>query len=50
MKTVGCAGDTDTLVPEPPMTLFERKYHERGQALWRWRGQATDVAIADRLS
>ena len=31
-------GALETLTPEAPITLFERKYHERGQSLWRFRG------------
>lgn len=36
---IGLKGDIDTVSNEPHMTLFERKYHQRGQTLWRYRGK-----------
>ena len=38
-KAIGISGAVDTVTPEVPLSLFERKYHERGQSLWRFRGQ-----------
>jgi tRNA G46 methylase TrmB len=35
---IGLSGTLDTFTPDPPHTLFERKYHERGQTLWRFQG------------
>ncbi len=39
VELLSCAGHLETFVPAEPMTLFERKYHERHQVLWRYRGQ-----------
>ena len=36
---IGLKGNIDTVSNEPDMTLFERKYHQRGQTLWRYRGK-----------
>ena len=36
---IGMDGQTDSFVPHSPMTLFERKYWERGHTLWRFRGK-----------
>lgn len=36
---IGLSGHLDTVIPESPMTLFERKYQQRGQTLWRFRGK-----------
>jgi tRNA G46 methylase TrmB len=35
---IGLSGTLETFTPDPPHTLFERKYHERGQTLWRFQG------------
>jgi tRNA G46 methylase TrmB len=35
---IGLSGTLDTFTRDPPHTLFERKYHERGQTLWRFQG------------
>jgi hypothetical protein len=37
-ELIGLSGTLDTFTPDPPQTLFERKYHERGQTLWRFQG------------
>lgn len=34
---IGIDGHIDIIEPTKPLTLFERKYHERGQKLWRFR-------------
>ena len=36
---IGIKGQTASFVPDAPMTLFERKYADRGQTLWRFRGK-----------
>ena len=36
---IGLKGSIDTVRPATPMTLFERKYHQRGQTLWRFSGE-----------
>ena len=36
---IGIEGQTASFVPDAPMTLFERKYANRGQTLWRFRGK-----------
>ena len=36
---IGLKGSIDMVSPTAPMTLFERKYQERGQALWRFSGE-----------
>jgi tRNA G46 methylase TrmB len=36
---IGLNGAVETFTPAEPMTLFERKYRERGHALWRFRGK-----------
>ncbi len=35
---IGLSGTLETFTPNPPHTLFERKYHERGNTLWRFQG------------
>ena len=35
---IGLSGTLETFTPDPPQTLFERKYHERGHMLWRFQG------------
>ena len=37
-EVLGGTGAVDSFVPSAPVTLFERKYHQRGQALWRFVG------------
>jgi tRNA G46 methylase TrmB len=37
-ELIGLSGTLETFTPDPPHTLFERKYHERGQTLWRFQG------------
>jgi len=37
-ELIGLTGSLETFTPDPPHTLFERKYHERGQTLWRFQG------------
>ena len=37
-ELIGLSGTLDGFTPDPPQTLFERKYHERGQTLWRFQG------------
>ena len=36
---IGLRGSVDAVNPGTPMTLFERKYHQRGQTLWRFSGE-----------
>ena len=36
---IGLKGSIDTVSPAAPMTLFERKYQERHQTLWRFSGE-----------
>ena len=36
---IGIQGRTESFAPDPPMTLFEQKYWERGHTLWRFRGK-----------
>ena len=36
---IGLQGSIDMVSPAAPMTLFERKYQERGQTLWRFSGE-----------
>lgn len=36
---IGLKGSIDMVSPAAPMTLFERKYQERGQTLWRFSGE-----------
>ena len=35
-------GHTDAFIPDTPMTLFERKYADRGHTLWRFRGKCVN--------
>ena len=37
--TLGFIGGIESLAVDDPLTLFERKYSESGQALWRYRGR-----------
>ena len=39
---IGLSGSVETAIPESPMTLFERKYQQRGQTLWRFRGKCAN--------
>ena len=39
---IGIKGHTASLTPDAPMTLFERKYADRGQTLWRFRGKCVN--------
>jgi len=36
---IGIQGQTASFIPDSPMTLFERKYADRGQTLWCFRGK-----------
>ena len=36
---IGLKGSIEMVSPSAPMTLFERKYQERGQTLWRFSGE-----------
>ena len=36
---IGMKGHTTSFNPDAPMTLFERKYADRGHTLWRFRGK-----------
>ena len=36
---IGIKGQTESFIPDAPMTLFERKYANRGHTLWRFRGK-----------
>lgn len=44
MAVAGVTGQLALFKPTPAITLFERKYHDRGQTLWRWQGHCSDVA------
>lgn len=37
--TLGFTGGIDRLAIDDPLTLFEHKYSQSGQALWRYRGR-----------
>ena len=39
---VGINGQAESFRPDSPMTLFERKYADRGHALWRFRGKCVN--------
>ena len=39
---IGIKGQTASFVPDAPITLFERKYADRGQTLWRFRGKCVN--------
>ena len=39
---IGCGGRVDAFTSEAPMTLFEKKYQQRGHTLWRFAGQFSD--------
>ena len=39
---IGIKGRTASFVPDAPITLFERKYANRGQTLWRFRGKCVN--------
>jgi tRNA G46 methylase TrmB len=39
---IGLSGELETVIPVSPMTLFELKYQQRGQTLWRFRGQCAN--------
>lgn len=39
MRLAGAGGTLAPFTPSEPLTLFEHKYHARGQQLWRWRRQ-----------
>ena len=36
---IGIEGQAASFTPDAPMTLFERKYADRGHTLWRFRGK-----------
>ena len=36
---IGIKGHTESFISDSPMTLFERKYADRGHTLWRFRGE-----------
>ena len=36
---IGIKGHTKPFISDSPMTLFERKYADRGHTLWRFRGE-----------
>ena len=36
---IGIQGQATSFTPDSPMTLFERKYADRGHTLWRFRGK-----------
>ena len=38
-ELIGLKGGVDVVSPAAPMTLFERKYRQRGQTLWRFSGE-----------
>jgi len=39
-QVAGINGTLNQFLPSPPVTLFERKYHDRRQALWRFEAPA----------
>ena len=39
---IGIKGHTESFIPDSPMTLFERKYADRGHTLWRFRGKCVN--------
>ena len=39
---IGIEGQAASFTPDVPMTLFERKYANRGQTLWRFRGECVN--------
>jgi len=39
---VGINGQAESFRPDSPMTLFERKYADRGHTLWRFRGKCVN--------
>jgi hypothetical protein len=39
---IGIKGHTEPFFPDAPMTLFERKYADRGHTLWRFRGKCVN--------
>ena len=39
---IGIQGHTASVTPDSPMTLFERKYADRGHTLWRFRGKCVN--------
>ena len=41
-RLIGLSGSLETVIPESPMTLFERKYQQRGQTLWRFSGKCAN--------
>lgn len=41
-SSLGFVGKMERLVVDNPLTLFERKYNQAGQPLWRYRGQVAD--------
>lgn len=48
MHLAGVRGSIARVTPDPPLTLFERKYHDSGQLLWRYTGsvrQGTAVGV-----
>jgi tRNA G46 methylase TrmB len=48
MHLSGVRGSIARVTPDPPLTLFERKYHDSGHMLWRYTGmvrQGTAVNV-----
>ena len=39
---IGIKGHTKSFIPNSPMSLFERKYADRGHTLWRFRGECAN--------
>ena len=39
---IGIKGHTKSFIPDSPMSLFERKYADRGHTLWRFRGECAN--------
>ena len=39
---IGIKGHTKSFISDSPMSLFERKYADRGQTLWRFRGECAN--------
>ena len=39
---IGIKGHTKSFIPDSPVSLFERKYADRGHTLWRFRGECAN--------
>jgi tRNA G46 methylase TrmB len=41
-QLIGLAGSAKAFTPDTPITLFERKYRQRGHTLWRFEGKCSN--------